>query len=110
MVAACSQCWVAATIAVCTAWPVLPRYIKKRSAIIWSIKAAGGVREAIVQEQKGSHESDSGIIIYCDLLLDIGHDLLMVHKGIVGIFTFTAQSMELTGLMFWLFGAVVQTT
>ena len=53
---------------------------QKRSAIMWSIKAAVGVWEAIVQEQKGSHESDVGVITCCDSLLNIGHDLLMVKE------------------------------
>ena len=35
--------------------------MKERSAIIWSLAAAGAVWEAIVQEQEMSHESDAGI-------------------------------------------------
>ena len=48
-------------------------------------------------------------LVFCDLLLNIGHCLLMVRKGMGCMFIFTAQSMESTGLMFRLFVAVVQT-
>ena len=73
MITVCSVL-VVAGIAVCTVWPVL-RCNKERSATMWSLTAAGAVRQVIVQEQEWSH----------NLGLIIGHYLLIMRKDVWSI-------------------------